>query len=176
MRPRRRGAIFAVLGAIVVGGVLAGVDLTAAAPAAVSRGLMLHARVVPADRYCVLRRSGYGLRRCRSGSRRLVRLGGRYQEWLVIFSFRAPKAMAPRRRRYYYFTADGPSGCPNARQFGDYDREVHKGQRVVQWVAFDKDCPGPGHGSVSLLQARSTGHWPGQGVRRFVARFRFTVP
>lgn len=106
----------------------------------------------------------------------LIRLGGRHQQWLVIFSFRAPKATSADGRRYYYFTADAPPGCPNADSFGAYTQEVRKGQRVVQWTAFDADCPGPGHGTVSLVTARARRHWPGEGVSRPMASFRFTIP
>lgn len=110
-------------------------------------------RVARSDQYCVTR-AGYLLRRCPTHPGGLIRLGGPSQQWLVIFSFGAPRSTAAHGRTYYYFTATAHNGCPNADQFGAYSPRVLRGQTVVQWAAFDEHCPGPGHGTISC-QGRS---------------------
>jgi hypothetical protein len=132
-------------------------------------------QVTPANRYCTSRR-GQTLEPCPNPSRGLVRLGGPSSQWLVIFSFRAPRSTSALGRTYNYFTADAPGGCPNASQFGEYDKPVREGQQVVQWSAFDKHCPGAGHGTISLITSRTVRHWPGEGASRPIASFNFTIP
>jgi hypothetical protein len=94
----------------------------------------------------------------------------------VSFSFHAPSSTVAAGRTYYYFTTDAPGGCPNANQFGEYSEAVHKGQQVVQWSAFDKHCPGAGHGTISLITAPNVRHFPGEGASRPIASFDFTIP
>ncbi len=132
-------------------------------------------QVTPANRYCTSR-LGQTLERCPDRAQGLVRLGGASSQWLVIFSFRAPRSTVAAGRTYYYFTTAAPSGCPNAGQFGEYTQAVRKGQRVVQWAAFDKNCPGTGHGTISVITSRTVRHSPGQGASRPIANFTFTIP
>jgi hypothetical protein len=132
-------------------------------------------QVSPANRYCTSRRRRT-LEPCSHGSHGLVHLGGPSRQWLVIFSFSAPRSTAAGGPTYYYFTTDAPGGCPNANQFGEYTQAVRKGQEVVQWSAFDKHCPGPGHGTINLITARTVRHVPGQGASRPIASFNFNIP
>jgi hypothetical protein len=138
-----------------------------------SRGV--HVQVTQANRYCTSRR-GVTLERCQTRRRGLIRLGGADQQWLVIFSFIAPQATTLGGRTYYYFTADVPGQCPNVNQFGEYDASVRTGQRVVFWAAFDKDCPGPGHGTISLITRQRATSAPGQGTQQRLADFNFAIP
>jgi hypothetical protein len=94
----------------------------------------------------------------------------------VIFSFKAPRSTLAHGRTYYYFTVDAPVGCPNASQFGEVNQAVKLGQRVVLWAAVDQRCPGPGHGTISLITAPSAHHVPGQGVSRRIRSFAFVIP
>jgi hypothetical protein len=133
-------------------------------------------RVVRGDRYCTSGR-GETLERCPTRSTGLIRLGGLHQQWLVIFSFIAPRPTHVGGRTYYYFTADAPTGqCPNAGQFGEYNADVRTGQRVVLWAAFDKYCPGAGHGTISLITPHKTTSAPGEGTSQRLANFSFTIP
>jgi hypothetical protein len=140
-------------------------------------GSQTHVRVEvrPANRYCTSRR-GQTLEPCPNRSQGLVRLGGPSSQWLVIFSFRAPSSTVAAGRTYYYFTTEAPGGCPNANQFGEYNEAVRKDQQVVQWSAFDKHCPGAGHGTISLITSRPVRHSPGEGASRPIASFNFTIP
>ena len=141
-------------------------------PRSASRSVRV--QVVRGDRHCTSRR-GETLERCPTGSRGLIRLGGVSQQWLVIFSFIAPRPTTVGGRTYYYFTADAPGQCPNASQFGD-NADVRTGERVVLWAAFDKNCPGAGRGTISLITRRNGARAPGEGVSQSVASFNFTVP
>jgi hypothetical protein len=132
-------------------------------------------KVTPANRHCTSR-LGETLEPCPNRPRGLVRLGGPSSQWLVIFSFRAPTSTVAAGRTYYYFTADTPGRCPNANQFGEYNEAVRKDQQVVQWSAFDKHCPGAGHGTISLITSRTARHSPGQGASRPIASFNFRIP
>jgi len=132
-------------------------------------------QVAPANRYCTSR-LGQTLEPCPNRSRGLVRLGGPSSQWLVIFSFSAPRSTVTAGRTYYYFTTDAPGGCPNANHFWEYNEAVRKDQQVVQWSAFDKHCPGAGLGTISLITSRTGRHWPGQGAGRPIASFSFTIP
>ncbi len=132
-------------------------------------------QVSPANRYCTSR-LGQTLERCPNRSQGLVRLGGLSSQWLVIFSFRAPRSTVAAGRTYYYFTTDASGGCPNANQFGEYTEAARKDQQVLQWSAFDKHCPGAGHGTISLITARTAHHSPGEGASRPIASFNFTIP
>jgi hypothetical protein len=135
----------------------------------------VHVRVVQADRYCTARRAGT-LELCPKRLDGLMRLGGPSQQWLVIIRFIAPRSTAALGRTYYYDTAKASGRCPNAGQFGEYTSAVHKGQTVVVWHAFDKHCPGPGNGAISLVEAPTGGPGPGEGVSRPVASFTFVIP
>jgi hypothetical protein len=133
----------------------------------------VHVQVVPADRYCTF---GTGdLMRCQSSSHHSrFHLGGPHNQWLVIFSLVAPRSTAG--RTYYFFTAHAPGRCLNASQFGT-SPPVRKGQRVVNWATFDKDCPSLGqHGTISLITDRTQSLFPIKRVGRLVARFKFTIP
>lgn len=132
-------------------------------------------QVVQGDRYCTSPR-GKTLERCPMGSRGLIRLGGVSQQWLVIFSFIAPRPTTVGGRTYYYFTADAAGQCPNASQFGENNADVRTGQRVVLWAAFDKNCPGAGRGTISLITRRNGVRAPGDGASQSVASFNFTIP
>jgi hypothetical protein len=135
----------------------------------------VHVRVVQGDRYCTARRAGT-LELCPKRPDGLVRLGGPSQQWLVIISFIAPRSTVALGPTYYYFTAKASGGCPTAGQFGEYTPAVHKGRRVVFPAAFDKHCPGPGHGAISLVTSPTARHRPGEGVSRPVASFTFVIP
>jgi hypothetical protein len=132
-------------------------------------------RVVPGNRYCTPRR-GQSIEPCPGQTNGLVRLGGPHQQWLVIFSLHAPKATNTSGQTYYYFTADAPGNCPNAGQFGEYNEDVQKGQQLTLWAAFDEHCPGPGHGTVSLITSKGAHQAPGQGASHPIANFDFTIP
>jgi hypothetical protein len=132
-------------------------------------------RVAPADRYCTSR-SGATLQRCQARLGGPIRLGGAHQEWLVIFSFVAPRSTVVGGHAYYYYTAEVPGRCPNASQFGEANVNVSRGHRVLLWAAFDKACPGVGRGTISLITRRSSTSAPGVGTSKPVASFRFTVP
>jgi hypothetical protein len=132
-------------------------------------------QVVQGDRYCTSP-GGETLERCPMGSRGLIRLGGVSQQWLVIFSFIAPRPTTVGGRTYYYFTADAPGKCPNASQFGEHNADVRTGQRVVAWAAFDKNCPGAGRGTISLITRRNGVRAPGDGASQSVASFTFAIP
>lgn len=132
-------------------------------------------QVVQADRYCTSPR-GETLERCPVRSRGLIRLGGAHQQWLVMFSFIAPRPTTVHGRTYYYFTADVPGTCPNASQFGEYNANVRTDQRVLLWAAFDKQCPGPGRGTISLITRTTSTSAPGEGASRLLTKFNFTVP
>jgi hypothetical protein len=131
--------------------------------------------VVQGDRYCTSPR-GDTLERCPMKSPGLIRLGGVSQQWLVIFSFIAPRPTTFGGRTYYYFTADAPAHCPNASQFGENNADVRTGQRVVLWAAFDKNCPGAGRGTISLITRRNGARAPGDGTSHSVGSFTFTIP
>jgi hypothetical protein len=135
----------------------------------------VHVQVVQGDRYCTSPK-GETLERCPMGSRGLIRLGGVSQQWLVIFSFIAPRPTTVGGRTYYYFTADAPGQCPNANQFGEHNANVRTDQRVVLWTAFDKNCPGAGRGTISLITRRNGARAPGEGASQPVASFNFAVP
>jgi hypothetical protein len=137
--------------------------------------LSVRVQVVHGDRYCTSPR-GETPERCPMGSRGLIRLGGVSQQWLVIFSFIAPRPATVGGRTYYYFTADAPVRCPNASQFGENNADVRTGQRVVLWAAFDKNCPGAGHGTISLITRRNGARAPGEGASQSLASFTFTIP
>jgi hypothetical protein len=132
-------------------------------------------RVTRADQYCAPRR-GQTVKRCPQQTQGLVRLGGPSNQWLVIFSFTAPTSTEAHGRTYYYFTADAPGRCPNASQFGEYNEAVRRGQRVTLWAAFDKRCPGRGHGTISLITPTTAHPVPGEGSSRPVATFNFAIP
>jgi hypothetical protein len=132
-------------------------------------------RVVQGSRYCISRR-GEKLERCPTRSPGLIRLGGIHQQWLVIFSFIAPRPASVGGRTYYYFTAEDPGPCPNAGQFGENHAPVRTHQRVVLWVAFDKYCPGPGRGTISLVTRRNAASAPGEGATQRLASFSFVIP
>jgi hypothetical protein len=142
-------------------------------PRSASRSVRV--QVVQGDRYCTSPR-GETLDRCPMGSRGLIRLGGVSQQWLVIFSFIAPRPTTVGGRTYYYFTADAPGQCPNASQFGENNADVRTGQRVVLWAAFDKNCPGAGRGTISLITRRNGVRAPGEGASQSLASFNFTIP
>jgi hypothetical protein len=131
--------------------------------------------VVQADRYCTPRR-GQSIELCPKQTNGLVRLGGPSSQWLMIFSLSAPKATSTPGHTYYYFTADAPSGCPNASQFGEYNENVQRGQQITLWVPFDEHCPGPGHGTISLITPKTAHQAPGQGASHPIANFDFTIP
>lgn len=134
-------------------------------------------QVARADRYCTSR-AGTTLERCPTRpAGGLIRLGGTYSEWLVMFSFIAPKSTKAGGRTYYYHAVEAPGRCPNARQFGEDNlRRVRHGQRVVLWATFDKNCPGPGYGTISLVTSRHRPSWPGEGAGEPIASFKFTIP
>ena len=132
-------------------------------------------RVTRADQYCASRR-GQTLEPCPKRPQNLVRLGGPSSQWLVIFTFTAPRSSGARDHAYYYFTADAPGRCPNASQFGEYNEAVRKGQRVTLGAAFDNRCPGDGHGAISLITPPTAHSAPGEGSSRTVATFNFAIP
>jgi hypothetical protein len=132
-------------------------------------------RVVRSDRYCTTPR-GERVERCPRSSHGLIRLGGQSSQWLVLFSFNAPRSTPAGGRTYYYFTVDAPAGCPNASQFGEENQAVTAGERVVLWAAVDQRCPGRGHGTISLITAQGADHVPGQGVARPIGSFSFVIP
>lgn len=130
--------------------------------------------VVPADRYCTLGAGGEPMT-CHRTYGGLFPVRGAKNQWLVIFTFVAPRSTAfpgP----YYLFRVRGPLGCGNAIQFGAAGPgAVRKGQRVVSSATFAKGCPGLGRGTISLI--RKTGHpFPIMAVGRVVAGFKFTIP
>jgi hypothetical protein len=173
MTPRRRVASFAVVALVVAAAVVCGIALSGVA-AARPGAQTVRVRVVQADRYCTSR-SGYDLMLCPRLAKGLIHLGGSHNQWLVIFSFTAPRSTPARGQVYYFFTAHAPSGCASA--FGEYDQEVRKGQRVVNWSTFDEDCPGRGDGTISLIRSRAkANHWPGEGASRLISRFGFVIP
>lgn len=174
MRPRRWVGRFAVAAALLAAAMVCAIALSGVA-AARSGAPKIDVRVVHADRFCTSR-TGYTLRRCPRTTNGLIRLGGPTQQWLLIFSFTAPRSSAAHGRTYYFFTADAPVSCPNADQFGEYGLEVRKGQRVMGWFAFDKHCPGPGHGAISLIRSRTKHPFPGEGASRLVDSFKFSIP
>jgi hypothetical protein len=132
-------------------------------------------RVVQADRYCTPR-LGQSIEPCPGQTNGLVRLGGPSSQWLIIFSLHAPKATTTLRHTYYYFTADAPGDCPNASQFGEYNQDVQAGQQIKLWAAFDEHCPGPGHGTISVITSKRVHQAPGQGANHPIANFDFTIP
>jgi hypothetical protein len=132
-------------------------------------------RVARSDEYCTTLR-GEKIELCPRSTHGLVRLGGPSSQWLVMFSFNAPRSTPAGGRTYYYFTVDAPVGCPNASQFGEENQAVAAGQRVVLWAAVDQRCPGGGHGTISLITAPSANHFPGQGVARPIGSFAFVIP
>ena len=132
-------------------------------------------RVVQANRYCTPS-SGQSIEPCPRQTIGLVRLGGPSSQWLMIFSLSAPQAATTPGHTYYYFTADAPSGCPNANQFGEYNEVVQQGQQLTLWAAFDEHCPGPGHGTISLITSKTAHQAPGQGASHPIANFDFAIP
>lgn len=174
MRRRCRVGRFAVAAGLLAAAIVCAIGLSGVA-AARSGPPKIDVRVVHADRFCTSR-TGYTLRRCPRTTNGLIRLGGPTQQWLLIFSFTAPRSSAAHGRTYYFFTADAPGLCPNAEQFGEYGLEVRRDQRVVGWFAFDKRCPGPGHAAIRLIRSRTKHPVPGEGASRLVASFKFSIP
>ncbi|HEY1520374.1 MAG TPA: hypothetical protein VGL78_18880 [Solirubrobacteraceae bacterium] len=137
-------------------------------------------QVAHAGRYCTTPQ-GEALMRCSKRVQNLIRLGGRSQQWLVIFTFSAPKPTTANGRSYYYYTVEAQPGCPNQSQFGADRGQVRKRQQVLLWAAFDKLCPGSGHGAISLITlppagGRGAGFTPGQGRALQIANFNFVIP
>jgi hypothetical protein len=137
--------------------------------------VQVQVRVARSDQYCTTRR-GERIEPCPKSPHGLIRIGGSSSQWLVIFSFSAPRSTPASGRTYYYFTADAPGRCPNASQFGDENQAVEQGQRVVLWAAFDQRCPGRGHGTISMMTALRANHFPGQGAARPIGSFDFVIP
>jgi hypothetical protein len=141
----------------------------------VTSAVRVQVRVARSDRYCTTPRDER-IELCPKSPHGVIRLGGQSSQWLVMFSFDAPRSTPAAGRTYYYFTVDAPEGCPNASQFGEENQAVTMGQRVVLRAAVDQRCPGRGHGTISLMTARSANHFPGQGVARPVGTFAFVIP
>ncbi len=137
-------------------------------------------RVAHASGYCTTPHGGT-LMRCPERVQNLIRLGGRSQQWLVIFTFTAPKPTTANGRSYYYYTVEAQPGCPNQSQFGADRAQVRQHQQLVLWAAFDKRCPGSGHGAISLITLPPAGgdaasFTPGEGRAVPIADFNFVIP